>query len=258
MGVHHSFPRRALVTGAASGLAAGVARSLAAAGFSHVAITYRETPPDGTLREIEAAGASAGAARVDFTSDADAVVAALEACVTSEGPFDTLVHAVGPLVVKRFARMTLDDYREMFDGNVRSAVLAARAVLPGMRAASFGRIVVFGMNGSSETRPFRGFSLHQAAKSAVVAFARCVALEEAVHGITVNVVEPGDIRDKQIARAQARRVRSRAPVGRAGSYEDVADVVRFLVAEERDYVTGAVIAVTGGLTEADERNAPGS
>jgi 3-oxoacyl-[acyl-carrier protein] reductase len=257
MGVNHSFLRRALVTGAASGLAAGVARSLAADGFSHVSITYRKTPPDATLREIEASGASAGAARVDFSGEADAVVTALDECVSMQGPFDTLVHGVGPLVVKRFARVTLEDYSEMFDGNVRSAVLAARAVLPAMRAASFGRIVFFGMNGSSETRPFRGFSLHQAAKSAVVAFARCIAIEEAEHGITVNVIEPGDIRNKDISRHQARHLRSRSPVGRAGSFEDVADVVRFLVAQERDYLTGAVIAVTGGLTEADERNAPG-
>jgi 3-oxoacyl-[acyl-carrier protein] reductase len=257
MDAHHGFPRRALVTGAASGLAAGVARCLAASGFERVAITYRETPPDRTLSEIEAAGAAAGASRVDFSGEADAVASALAQCVADHGPFDTLVHGVGPLVVKRFRRMTLDDYREMFDGNVRSAVLAARAVLPAMREASFGRIVFFGMNGSSETRPFRGFSLHQAAKSAVVAFARCIAIEEAEHGITVNVIEPGDIRNKEIARAHARGIPSRAPIGRAGSFEDVADVVRFLVAEERDYVTGAIVAVNGGLTEADERNAPG-
>src|SRR5262249_49885829 len=100
-----------------------------------------------------------------------------------------------------------------------------------------------------------GFSLHQAAKSAVVAFARSLAIEEAMHNITVNVIEPGHIRDKAIGRAEALSVSSPAPRGRAGSYEDVADVVRFLIAPERDYITGAVIAVTGGLTEADERNA---
>jgi 3-oxoacyl-[acyl-carrier protein] reductase len=248
--------RRALVTGAASGLAAGIAAALARDGFARVAITFRGTPPDRTLDAIEAGGATASATRVDFSADPSAIEAALTECVTAHGPFDTLVHGVGPLIVKRFARMTLDDYREMFDGNVRSAVLAAQAVLPSMRSASFGRIVLFGMNGSSETRPHRGFSLHQAAKSAVVAFARCLAMEEAEHGITVNVVEPGDIRNKEITRAQARGIASAAPRGRAGSFEDIADVVRFLVAPERDYVTGAVIAVTGGLIAADERNAP--
>lgn len=247
--------RKALVTGAASGLAAGIAAAIARDGFDRVAITYRTTPPHATIRAIEAAGIEASAARVDFSSNEDEIVAALDEVVQTDGPFDTLVHGVGPMVIKRFERMTMDDYREMFDGNVRSAVLAARAVLPAMRAAQFGRIVFFGMNGSSETRPFRGFTLHQAAKSAVVAFARCLAVEEAARNITVNVIEPGHIKDKTIERAQALSTSSPAPRGRAGSFEDIADVVRFLIAPERDYVTGAVIAVTGGLTEADERNA---
>jgi 3-oxoacyl-[acyl-carrier protein] reductase len=184
--------------------------------------------------------------------DPAVIEAALHDAVTKHGPFDTLVHAVGPLVVKRFAGATLDDYREVFDGNMRSAVLAARATLPPMRAAGFGRIVFFGMLGSSETRPFRGFSLYAGAKSALVAFARCLAIEEARHGITVNVVSPGDIQDKSIARAAAFERAARNPRGRAGSYEDVADAVRFLVARERDFVTGAVIEVTGGLQTAQD------
>jgi len=248
--------RRALVTGAASGLAAGIAPLLARDEFSHIAITYRDTPPHETLRAIEAAGAQASAERVAFTDDDAAISAALDALIARCGPFDTLVHAVGPLVVKRFARLTMDDYREMFDGNMRSAVLAAQAVLPAMREAKFGRLIFFGMNGSSETRPYRGFTLHQAAKSAVVAFARCLALEEAPKGITVNVIEPGDIRDKAVTRSEALKREAGSPRGRPGSFEDVADIVRFLAAPERDYLTGAVISITGGLMEAAERIAP--
>lgn len=247
--------RNALVTGAASGLAAGIAADLASAGFERVTITYRRTPPDAVLAAIASRGALANAVPIDFSADEGAIEADLDACVREHGPFDTLVHAVGPLVVKRFERTTMADYREMFDGNVRSAVLASRAVLPDMRAAKFGRIVLFGMNGSSETRAYRGFTLYQAAKSAVVAFARCLALEEAEHGITVNVIEPGDIRQKEINREEARRRTGPAPRGRPGSYEDVADAVAFFVAEERDFVTGAVLAVNGGLMQADERNA---
>jgi 3-oxoacyl-[acyl-carrier protein] reductase len=247
--------RRALVTGAASGLAAGIAGALAHDGFERIVITYRNTPPDETLAFISEAGCEGRAARIDFSSDDAEIENALREVNSSYGPFDTLVHAVGPMVIKRFERTTMADYYEMFDGNVRSAVLAAHAVLPAMRESSFGRIVFFGMNGSSETRPFRGFSLHQAAKSALVAFARCLAVEEAARNITVNIIEPGHIKDKRITRAQAHSVSSPVPRGRAGSYEDIADVVRFLVAPERDYLTGAVISVTGGLTQADERNA---
>jgi 3-oxoacyl-[acyl-carrier protein] reductase len=247
--------RRALVTGAASGLAAGIAPALAHDGFDFVGITYRTTEPQSTLDAIRATGSNASAYRIDFSAPEREVQDQLALAIREGGPYDTLVHAVGPIVVKRFARLTLDDYREMFDGNVRSAVLAAAAVLPSMRAAGFGRIVYFGMNGSEETRAYRGFTLHQAAKSAVVAFAKCLALEEAEHGITVNVVEPGDIRKKTLSRELAHKTPGGTPRGRTGSYEDVADVVRFLVAPERDFVTGAVLAVTGGLTEAAERNA---
>jgi 3-oxoacyl-[acyl-carrier protein] reductase len=247
--------RRALVTGGASGLSAGIAAALASDGFELVAITFRASKPAATLAAIERAGAAASATHVDFSGDADAIAAVLARLVDDVGPFDTLIHGVGALTVKRFVNLTRADYANLFDANVRSAVLACAAVLPEMRAAKFGRIVVFGGNGSSETRPHRGFSLYQASKSALIAFARTLAIEEAEHGVTVNAIEPGDIRDKTQSREQARSQQSPIPRGRPGSFEDVADVVRFLIAPERDFITGAVISVTGGLMQADGRNA---
>jgi len=247
--------RRALVTGAGRGLSAGIAAALAGDGFESVAITYRASKPQETLAAIERTGAKASAAQIDFSGDAGAIAQALEQLVHQHGPFDTLVHGIGALTVKRFVNLTHEDYMNLFDANIRSAVLTCEAVLPAMRVAHFGRIIVFGSNGSSETRPYRGFSLYQASKSALVAFARTLAVEEAEHGITVNAIEPGDIRDKMQSREQARSQESAIPRGRPGSFEDIADVVRFLIAPERDFITGAVIAVTGGLTQADGRNA---
>jgi 3-oxoacyl-[acyl-carrier protein] reductase len=249
--------RRALVTGAASGLARGVAVALARSGdYDRIAITFRTTPAEDTLAEIRAAGVEARAHRIDFLDDEATIAAALDAAVRDGGPFDVLVHGVGPMVIKRFERSTSDDYREMFDGNIRSAVLAAHAVLPAMRERKFGRIVVFGMNGSSVTRPAKGFALHLAAKSALVAFARTLALEESQAGITVNVVEPGDIRDKTLTRAQALQRVAGNPRERPGTWEDVAGAVRFLVDPASDFITGAVLSVTGGLIDAAERNVP--
>ena len=164
--------RRALVTGAAAGLAAGIAPALARDGFSHVGMTYRATPPDATLAAVEAAGATASATRIDFLDDEDAIERSLAEAIARGGPFDTLVHAVGPIVVKRFERSTMQEYADTFDGNVRSLVLAVRAVLPAMRESRFGRIVTFGALGAEHTEPHRGLSLYQAAKSAVVAFTR--------------------------------------------------------------------------------------
>ena len=185
--------------------------------------------------------------------DPDAVERTLNETVGAFGPFDTLVHGVGPLVAKRFSAATLEDYRSSFDGNVRSAVLAARATLPAMRAAGFGRIVFFAAHGAANNRSFRGLSFYQAAKSALIVFARTLAIEEASNGITVNLVAPGDISDKRVGRAEARKRPALNPRGRAGSYEDVSDAVRFLVAEERDFITGTVIEVTGGLQTSAER-----
>jgi 3-oxoacyl-[acyl-carrier protein] reductase len=245
--------RRALVTGAAAGLVAGIAPALARDGFAHVAITFRRTPPDATLAAIEAAGCSSSAYRIDFSAREELVVRSLDELIAADGPFDTVVHGVGPIVAKRFERTTAQDAREMIAANFESAVLVARAVLPAMRAAKFGRLIFFGANGSAETRPTLGLSLYGAVKSGVTAFARALALEEARSGITVNVIEPGDIRQKRLTRDEARLHPGDNPRGREGSYEDVADVVRFLAAPERDFITGAVIAVTGGLQGAEAK-----
>jgi 3-oxoacyl-[acyl-carrier protein] reductase len=244
---------RALVTGAATGLARGVAIGLARTGwFDRIAVTYRSTPADEVLARLADEGVAASAHRVEFLGDEAAVASALEAAM-ADGPYDVLVHGVGPMTIKRFENTDARDYRDMFDGNVRSAILAARAVLPAMRERGFGRIVVFGMNGSSITRPAKGFSLHLAAKSALVAFARTLALEEGARGITVNVVEPGDIRDKTLLRADAVARSAENPRGRPGTAEDVASAVRFFADPANDFVTGAVLAVTGGLQTAAEK-----
>ncbi|HYW55232.1 MAG TPA: SDR family oxidoreductase [Dongiaceae bacterium] len=244
--------RVALVTGAAAGLAKGVALRLAERG-DRIAFTYRPggTPPDATLALVRPHDAEALAVPADFTrfGAAAEVVRAVEA---ARGPVGVLVHAVGPIVVKRFARCTPDDYRAMTDANLGSAVALAFAVLPGMRERRFGRIVYFGMNGSAVTQPARGMALYGAAKAGVVTLARTLALEEAASGISVNVIEPGDIRDKDAGRAAARERAANNPTGHAGSWEDVAAAVLFATAEENGFLNGMVLGVNGGLTEPHE------
>ncbi|HEY8313577.1 MAG TPA: SDR family oxidoreductase [Candidatus Baltobacteraceae bacterium] len=247
---------RVFVTGAAAGLMQGVAVALARDG-NDVAFTYRTggTPPERTVELVRDAGSEAIAYGIDFLADEATVEQSLERIVNERGGFDALVHGVGPMTIARFERSCLRDYHAMIDGNLRSAVQAAFAVLPGMRERGFGRLIFFGINGSQTTQPARGLSLHVAAKAGVVAFARTLALEEGRYGITVNVVEPGDIRDKTLSRAVARERSAANPRGRPGTYEDVADAVRFLMAPENDFINGAVINVTGGLIDAHERNA---
>ncbi len=244
--------RHAFVTAAARGLARGIAIDLASGGY-RVAFTYRGdgTPPEDTLAAIRGRDGSAVAFPADhgIAGETERSIRAAEATL---GPIEVLVHAVGPIVVKRFANSTMDDYRSMLAGNLESAVEAAFAVLPAMRARGFGRLVFFGMNGSHATLPARSMSLYGAAKAGVVHFARTLALEEAVRGITVNVIEPGDIRDKDVDRKGALAVAANNPTGHAGSWEDIAYAVRFLVSDDATFVNGQTVGVNGGLVEPHE------
>lgn len=247
--------RLALVTGAAAGLAQGIAVRLAQTGY-RVAFTYRlaGTPPHVTQQKLAPYQQDVPAQSVDF-NDVGGSSAALADFVAKIGPVDVLVHGVGPMIIRRFADFSLLDYRAMIDGNLTSAVIAAATVLPAMRRKNFGRLVFFGMNGAGKTVPASGLSLHLAAKSGLVAFARSLSLEEARNGITVNVIEPGDIREKYRDRAAARATPARNPRGRSGSWEDVADAVRFLISDEADFINGAVLGVNGGLLQPYERSA---
>jgi 3-oxoacyl-[acyl-carrier protein] reductase len=244
--------RVALVTGAAAGLAKGIAIDLARHGY-RLAFTYREggTPPDETLAALRQYDPGAVAIAADFTTF-DAAAHAVAETQRLRGLLDVLVHAVGPIVVKTFANSSVEEYRAMVAGNLDSAVGLAFAALPAMRERRFGRLVYFGMNGSSITQPARGMSLYGAAKAGVVTFARALALEEARNGITANVIEPGDIRDKNADRAAARAMAANNPTGFAGSWEDIADAVRFLVADDAGFLNGMVLGVNGGLTEPHE------
>ena len=244
--------RVALVTGAASGLAAGVARMLASAGY-RIAFTYRPdgTPPDGTRNAVAAYDPDVLAIANELR-DFPSAVALAHDVETARGPIEIVVHGVGPIVVRPFAKCTPQDYQAMIDGNLTSAVAVAAAVLPGMRARRFGRLIYFGMNGSQVTQPARNMALYGAAKAGVVAFARTLALEEARYGITTNVVEPGDIRDKRATREAALAIPAGNPTGHAGSWEDVAQAVRLVVDDAAGYLNGMVLSVNGGLVEPHE------
>ncbi|HEY0797746.1 MAG TPA: SDR family oxidoreductase [Candidatus Baltobacteraceae bacterium] len=244
--------RVALVSGAARGLARGIALNLAESGY-RIAFTYREggTPPLQTSDLLRSHGVEPFAIAADAQAEGD-TLRAVRATEQHFGRVDVLVHAVGPIVVKRFANLTMADHRSMIEANYTSAVEAAFAVLPGMRERRYGRLIYFGMNGSHDTLPSPGMTLYTGAKAAVVAFARSLALEEAASGITINIVEPGDIRDKDISRAQAISVPANNPTGHAGSWEDIAAAVRFLISDDASFINGVTLGVNGGLAEPHE------
>lgn len=240
-------PRAALVTGSAGGIMRGVCVSLARRGF---AIAAHHRPERGNADETVAAVRAVGGSCVAFGADVtspDGAASLVDAAHRRFGRIDALVCGVGPMIVKDAIDTTPAEFDSMIAGNLFSAFYAIRASLPIMREQRRGRIVCFGMTGSETTQGFRHLSAYVAAKAALTALVKTLALEEGPYGITCNVVNPGDIRDKSADRRTASDRRDyRNPTTRPGSWEDVGDAVAYLASDEASFVNGAVLTVSGG------------
>jgi 3-oxoacyl-[acyl-carrier protein] reductase len=184
--------------------------------------------------------------------EADATVPAqvqvlIEKVVERFGRLDILVNNVGEFNWKPVAETSIEEWEKVLGSNLLSVFYASRAALPAMRRQRWGRIVNLGAAGAERAFGQATISAYAAAKAAVVSFSRSLAIEEAKHGITVNVINPSNIDEKALTLAEARRLRdSRFPVGRPPTAEDVAVAVRFFVSEDADYITGQVLNVSGG------------
>ena len=225
----------------------GVCVSLARRGFS-IAAHHRSdgASADETVSAVRAAGGTIVAFPADVTTPRGAA-SLVEAAHGRLGRVDALVCGVGPMMIKDAIDTTPEEFDEMIAGNLTSAFLTIRAVLPIMREQRRGRIICFGMTGSETTQGFRHLSAYVAAKAGLTAFVKTLALEEGPFGITCNVVNPGDIRDKDADRKTAAERRDyRNPTMRPGSWEDIGDAVAFLAGDEASFVNGAVLTVSGG------------
>ncbi len=239
--------RTALVTGSVSGLMRGVCVTLARKGYA-IAANYRSprTHADETVRAVRAVGGRAEAFQADVADSAQAteLVAAARSMF---GAVDVLVCGAGPMIVKDVDSTSVAEFQSMIEGNLGSVFYSVKAALPHMRERRFGRIITFGMTGAEHTMGWRHLASYAAAKSAVVAFTRSLALEEGPHGITCNVINVGDIRDKDADRAAVLQRRDyRNPLMRPGSWEDVGDAVAYLASDEASFITGSVLNVDGG------------
>lgn len=244
--------RVAIVTGSSSGLGKKTAITLAEGGF-RVVVNYRadEKRADAVVEAIRNAGGEAIAVQADVTKRPH-IRRLVEETIATWGRADVLVNNVGPFIRerKRFADVTTTELDFLVDGNLRSALEMVKEVLPYMRREKWGRIIHFGFGRSSEAPAWPDRSVYAAAKVGLVSFTKSLAVEEAPFGITVNMVCPGDIvgENKEKNIADVKRVRDdETPLGRPGTGEDVARVIRFLCEEESDFVTGNIVNVTGGL-----------
>jgi len=240
----------ALVTGASRGIGRAIAQELAGAGYAVVVnFASRRDDADATVAAIAAAGGIAVALQADV-SDPDAVGRMFAAVDARFGRLDALVNNAG--IGRRLDRLSdIDDetWRRTMAVNLDGAFFCMRAAVPRLKAAGGGRIVSVS-SGAAHTGGSIG-AHYAASKAGVLALTAKAARELARDGIAVNAVLPSVIETEMLDAiapdAGAReRLRALFPIGRFGRPEEVARVVRFLVAEAPDYLTGEFISMRGG------------
>lgn len=244
--------RTAIVTGAGSadGIGFATARLLLAAG-ARVAITSTTARIFDRLAELGGDKATSFAQAADLTraDHAAGLVAAVEAHL---GPVDILVNNAGMTQVGGdipagpLATMSEAGWDYGISINLKTAFLMTRAVLPGMMARRYGRIVHM----SSVTGPvvgIAGSSVYAAAKAGMLGMTRALAIEAGPSGVTVNCVGPGWIQTASSSEAEITAGRH-TPAGRPGTPEEVGHAALFLASEEASYITGQMLVVDGGNT----------
>ena len=244
--------RRALVTGAATGIGQGTAFALAAHGAA-VAINHRGKVDDAhaTVAAIEAAGGRAVPVAMDVSVEDDVKRGFAEAR-EAFGGLDLLVNNAGIEKPFQLVDMPLDEWEKVIAVNLTGAVLCTRQAARIMRAdGARGTIVM--ISSVHEVIPWESFSHYCASKGGMKLFAQSVAKELAPHGIRVVSIAPGaiatPINEDVLANDQQRRkVEAEIPLGRWGEVADVANAVAWVCSEQAQYVVGATIFVDGGMT----------
>lgn len=239
--------RIALVSGGSRGIGKGIAMGLAQAG-ARVVISYRsnKAAAQNTLREMQAAGAECFAVEADVT-DASKVQFLVDTVAERYGRLDILVNNVGAFNWKPVIETTHEEWQRVLASNLLSVFYMSKAVLSVMRRQHWGRIINLGAVGAERAFGQATISAYAAAKAAVVSFSRSLAVEEAKHGITVNVINPSNVDERDLTADEARKIRdTRSPIGRPPSSQDVAVAVRFFAGDEADFITGQVLNVSGG------------
>jgi 3-oxoacyl-[acyl-carrier protein] reductase len=228
--------RSVLVTGANRGIGLAIARAFAKNG-DRVAAGYRDQEPPTDLFAV----------RCDVT-DTVSVDEAFTAAEAMNGPVEVLVANAG-IMRDRLALATSDeDFEAILDTNLTGTFRVTRRALAGMVTQRWGRLIFIssfsGMLGSP------GQASYAASKTALLGMARSIAREVGTRGITANVVAPGFIDTDMVSGLAAKRRAEfigMTALGRPGTPEEVANVVRFLADQDASYVTGAFVPVAGGL-----------
>ncbi|MBN8741825.1 MAG: 3-hydroxybutyrate dehydrogenase [Lysobacterales bacterium 69-70] len=246
-----------LITGAGSGIGAGIATELAAAGHHIILTDLDRSAVDAVAAQILAAGGSAEALALDVTSD-DSVAAALAAATR---PVDVLVNNAGLQHVAPLEEFPIAKWDFLVQVMLVGVARLTRAVLPGMRERGFGRIVNIGSIHSLVASPYK--SAYVAAKHGLIGFSKVIALETANTDITINTICPTYVKtplvDKQIAdQARTRGIPEAQvvsdvmlkpmPKGVFIGFDELAGIAAFLISPPARNITGHTITVDGGWT----------
>ncbi|GAB3113183.1 2,3-dihydro-2,3-dihydroxybenzoate dehydrogenase [Streptomyces calidiresistens] len=259
------FPpgRTALVTGAAGGIGAAVARALAHAGVGVAALDTEGTALDALVKELRETAGRALALAVDIRSS-DLVDRAVERAEEELGPLDYLVNAAGVLRSGPVLGYSDQDWELTFDVNVGGVFHVSRAVTRRMVRRGSGAVVTVASNAARVPR--WDMAAYAASKAAATSFTRTLGLELARHGIRCNIVAPGSTEtamltslyagapDGDSAREAARHsvdgspatYRVGIPLGRLAQPEDIAHAVLFLLSEQASQITLHDLVVDGG------------
>jgi 3-oxoacyl-[acyl-carrier protein] reductase len=231
----------ALVTGASRGIGRAAALALAAAG-ADVAVNYRERSAEAgeVVAAIRASGRRAVAVAADV-SDSDAVVGMMSRIEDELGTVDVLVNNAGVAIIRGVDDLTEAEFDLTLAVNLKSAFLCTQAVLPGMRARDWGRIVNIS---SGAARGAGGIGVHyNASKAGLEGLTRGYAARLVKQGITVNAVAPSLI-DTDMMNARRDEYVARIPLGRMGTADEVAQAVLMVIGN--DYMTGQTVQLNGG------------
>ena len=240
----------AIVTGSDSGIGRATVRVLAERGWD-VGITFRsdDTGAKEIAEEARGLGVRAEVRHLELT-DHERVPIVLQELAGALGGLDLLVNNAGMGIGSPFLDLDLDDWNQVLATNLTGTFVAAQTAARMMVARGGpGRIV--NVTSVHEHVPLKDSSAYCASKGGLGLLTKCMALELAPHGITVNAVAPGEIstpmtgQDDEDPGEQGRKWN---PTGRPGSAREIGEVIAFLASEGASYVTGASIVADGGLT----------
>ncbi len=248
----------ALVTGAAQGIGAAIAESLAEQGIAVAIADIDGEKAANTARVFADKGLAAAGVRMDVTNP-DSISAGVDNVLDTLGQPTILVNNAGVYRGGPTLDLSLDTWQMLLDLILTGPMLLAQALLPFMIEARFGRIVNMGSLVSHTA--FGEDLAYCVAKTGVIGFTRSLAAEFAKHQVCVNAVCPGNVMTdllKEGGRAFEERDGLEAgswlderhksiPLGRIGEPEDVAKLVTFLCSDDAGYITGQTVTVNGGL-----------